>query len=933
LAQDPVDTDQVEPPIEEIIVTGSRIKRTEFSSAVPVQVIDMEMATLAGQTDLTDILQTSNLAMNAPQVNNSTGYAHFYLGPDFGEVNGHGTNTIDLRGLGPGRTLVLLNGRRLNPAGVRGTVNAVDLNTIPSSMIERIEILKDGASSVYGSDAVSGVINIITKKSLDGASASLSHNAPFDGGGQVTSADLSFGINGDNSSFLFGIDYFERDALRLSDRDWMQCTTEFVRDPDTGEDLSMIDPTTGEPKCFTGRSHSYVTHYGDYPTTGRESRSIWDPSICEWRVIDFPERPWGEPSAGRKTIVSPVQRFSVHGFGNWALGSAAEGYFELLYNARRSDQNAGSFRLTVWQEDSPWSPFYNDDGWAYDMAVLLPFEHVPKQDVDWLRGVLGFTGELQSGWSWDVNAGYGRSDGGYRRPWVLQDRLDDMTDLVEVAPGQYDCAVNLEPNASGDCVPFNPYPIIQDGLNWPGAFPLDQIEYAKHTMSGTTTYDQKFLSGYLSGDLFGLPAGTVQGVFGVEGRRESINDRPDPELRAGNIWYLSPIGITKGTDTVREVFAELEFPLLRDLAFARDLTINVAGRISDYDTAGSGSTYRVGLNWQIIDQLRLRAAFGTSFRAPALYESFLKGSTSQILFDGDPCRVWDEGDPDVDPNVVQNCQNEIGDASFGVIQWTKIITLGNDGGLEPETSESLTAGLVIALDVIDLAIAIDYFEFTIENEIGNYGPGGVVWECYGLPPDLFRQPGTICDFVSERNPNYLHIEEITDSYFNVNGRWQTGFDLTMQYAFDIGAVDFVADLRATKILEYVEKLVDDFEADWSGTIGFPDVNGQLDLSARFREWTFYYGLDYIAGQSSYEAWEIDPSDSDWVLATDDVTYHDVAVGYDGNDWSVQLGVQNLADTKPPFVSMYAASHAGNAAAGPGYDLLGRRYSLTLSAEF
>jgi iron complex outermembrane receptor protein len=171
-----------------------------------------------------------------------------------------------------------------------------------------------------------------------------------------------------------------------------------------------------------------------------------------------------------------------------------------------------------------------------------------------------------------------------------------------------------------------------------------------------------------------------------------------------------------------------------------------------------------------------------------------------------------------------------------------IITDGNAGRIEAETSESLTAGIVLNFDSVDLGIALDYFEFDIQDEISRYGANTVISECYNLPPEYFRQPGTICDYVGERD-EYLLFPWVNDSYFNINQQYQEGIDLTMRYGFAIGGLDFTADLRATKILEHTIEFFDGYTARRNGRTYWPEENGQLDLRAMSDSWTFYYGLE------------------------------------------------------------------------------------------
>ncbi len=939
VAQDEADAEaSYDEPIEEIVTTGSRIKRTEFSSPAPVQILNMEMATLGGLVDVADILQESTVAANAPQWNN--------MWTGFVVTGGSGTNSVDLRGLGDGKTLVLLNGRRLNPAGTRGTVSQVDLNTIPSSVIQRVEILKDGASSVYGSDAVAGVINIITKKGAEGISGSVSTNVPFDGGGELSTADITIGIADDDSSFMFGIDYLERKVLLQGDRDWSSCMVERYFDPDTGEDISTIDPTTGQQKCWEAPANDYVVTQTGF------GRNIWDPvggstdsgDINNWRVGSLAERKFDHPTQDLAHSISPVKRLSLFSFGNWDVdlfGEGTEAYYEFMYNNRRSSQNSGPRQLGLRTFNSPFSPFWSGGapgvGISFDIPLLLPYMQTGDQEVNWVRTVAGITGNLSESWSYDVSVGYGRSHGTYSSPQMLVDRIANTLDVVEVAPGVWDCAINLDTNAGlnfeqGNCVPFNPYQIIADGLNSPGLFPQDLLNYITSTEVGETKFDQKMIMGYVTGDLFELPAGTVAAVFGVEAREESINDTPSSGSINSNLWGFTSSGITKGTDKIKEVFAEIEVPLLADVSGFEDLTFSAAARFSDYDTAGSDTTYKVGLNWQIVDAVRLRSSFGTSFRAPALYENFLGGQTA-FTSASDPCADYGT---ELDPteNRYQNCDAEIGDPTFpGYSSTPQVITFGNAGRLQPETSESFSIGLILQLEAIDLSVAIDYFDFDIEDEISRFGATSILRQCYDLPPSDFRTPGTVCDFVSERDLSQQGaIAQINDSYFNIDQKTQKGYDLTARWNFELGEVDFTADLRATLIDEFKRNLFGGRVEDLNGSIGYAESNAQFDLQANIRDWTLYYGFDYIEGQEDYSINEIDPATSIFDLDTDDIYYHDVAARYNGDGWSAQIGIQNVADETPELVSDVIA-FVGNAPFQTGYDWRGRTFFLNLTKGF
>ncbi len=230
-----------------MVVSGSRIKRDNFSSAAPVTIIRNEDAVSAGFTSTAQVLQSTAITGGQGQINNAYG--------GFVTDGGPGANTIGLRGLGPTRSLVLLNGRRMAPSGTRGSVGAADLNTLPNSIIDRIEVLKDGASSIYGSDAVAGVVNIITKKNLTSFNVDASTSRPVDGGGNSNNFSISGGQVADNWRFLASYQVNDQESLTLGQRDWTRCNTDYRRTSAGGVvgdwgSYDYKDPATGQPKCY-----------------------------------------------------------------------------------------------------------------------------------------------------------------------------------------------------------------------------------------------------------------------------------------------------------------------------------------------------------------------------------------------------------------------------------------------------------------------------------------------------------------------------------------------------------------------------------------------------------------------------------------------------------------------------------------------------------
>ena len=265
---------------QEVVVSGSRIKRDNYSTAAPVQIIRNEDSVLAGFSSTTEVLQGTAVTGGQSQINNAYG--------GYVTEGGPGANTLGLRGFGPTRSLILLNGRRMAPSGTRGAVGAADLNTLPSSIIDRIEVLKDGASSIYGSDAVAGVVNIITKTNLTGVSASLNQTGTEHGGGNTTNFSLAGGFVSDKTRFSGSFNHTKRTDLTLGDRDWTSCNTDYRRklvDGVMGDwgNADYIDPATGKIKCYpitsTGSNGVTVNTLGTASIAGVAAAGAFGPTF------------------------------------------------------------------------------------------------------------------------------------------------------------------------------------------------------------------------------------------------------------------------------------------------------------------------------------------------------------------------------------------------------------------------------------------------------------------------------------------------------------------------------------------------------------------------------------------------------------------------------------------------------------------------------
>ncbi|MDQ0463467.1 iron complex outermembrane receptor protein [Caulobacter ginsengisoli] len=1002
--------------VEALVITGSRIKRTEYTSSAPIQVITAEQSTLEGLVDTTEILQQSTIASGSFQVNNQlTGFV---------TDGGPGANTISLRGLGATRTLVLLNGRRVGPAGTRGTVGPVDLNVIPNSIVERFEILKDGASSIYGSDAVAGVINIITKQNYDGIELNVFGNIPFEQGGETFRLSGAWGKTFDRGYINIAADYYEQKVLRRGDRDDTACTSDYEFAGGRGGarvDYANTDPgqsASDKFKCYNLFSRIVRTGtYGDlmfpdagvtYPTAaqgnsggpnniggGFGSLPIPFGLVRQTRAgfpITYPYSHQDAPAYARSSILSPVKRTSLFATGGYDLTPNAELYGELLLNRRESVQyGARQFFPGVNQGYQG-----NTAGWGATLGSLLPIIPLASdrsQEVNYWRAVVGVRGDIpfMDGWSYDLFYQHSDSDADYTTDIIYNDRVLATTGgfvniqnpAILAPPTAYGAAANVpcfQPHASHNISGFNCASQLPGGINWlsadvlNGNFSAAQAAFLFAKETGNTTYTQDAFEFSITGDLFQLPAGPLGSAFGISWRKDEINDLPGLNERSGNLWGSTSAGQTKGDDTVKEVFGELEIPVFKGLPGIESFDVQLSGRYTDYDSYGSDSTYKVGLNWQISNAWRIRATKGTSFRAPALYELYLANQTSFLGQNQvDPCINYVASG---DPNLLTNCAADGIPAgytaanSFGGGSSALIIAGGGAGVLKAETSEAKTVGVIWTPSFIDLSVAVDYFEITVENEITRFGPLNTLNQCYrgvGSFPNafctLFHRDKTGIN----GNPPTFNIIDVFDGYLNVAEQINNGLDLNTHYAHEFDFGKFTLDTSTTWTFKDTQALLAGASTDQNGTTTEPDFTSQINARFDKGDWTFFWGVDLVGKQSDSgpEAFGADTITNNTrytdrcrvgagpiqsctsLLGTGPLTlvpvtvylkrydeftaYHDISVRKKMDSWTFQAGIQNLFDERPPSQST-GQFRIGTAAINQ-YDVIGRRAFIQISKKW
>ena len=930
--------------LDKVTVTGSLLKRLEYDTIAPVQVISADVSVDVGQINTAEFLQKSSVAAGSTQISNQ--FAGFVV------EGGTGVQTINLRGLGAQRTAVLLNGQRPGPAGTRGQVLAFDLNVIPQSILQRAKIVKDGSSSIYGSDALAGVVNLITRKNFNGPEFSFTGRTPQQGGSETVSFSIANGWNFAKGNIAAAAEYYLQEPLRFGDRSFLSCAQDLVWDKNGNridrQDRSIL---AGTPLGGCSGTNLYIntvidavygTRYIPSPTGNTiglipgyrpRTNANYGPNNSGQAYF---EDALNFSRFGEQQLIDRQERFSVFATSDFNLG-AVNWTTDFLFNRRGTDTHR-------WRQFFPLtggttailSSYRYTDGSSFASPVqsgiaqpVMPFPSDQKIRINYyyLRtGLDGLIGNTDT-WSWTTNLSYTRSEGDYSVLSILKSKSGDVDPALRPWTGGRSPSVNyFDPCfLSGQC--------------------MDQLVAAVgawHT--GHTVYDQYLVNAVATGEAFNMPAGPVGVAIGAEYRNFGLNDQPSQQERSGDLWGQSSAVVTKGRDHVKELFTEVEVPLLKGLPAFESLNLNMSARAFDYASVGdSDYVWKLGLGWQIIPAVRLRATKGTSYRAPGLYELYL-GNLSSFVSQAsiDPCINWGQSTNDY---IRANCAAAGIPSNFaGATSSATVISQGGSGVLKPETSNALTAGIVFTPTSWPFSMAIDYFSYTVRDQITQLTAATILGGCYGAEvyPNQFcslfvRNPST-----DPTAPN--KIETVYQKYVNVNRQKVRGYDLLSRYDgnFSFGKLELEA--QATYVMEDFEEFFSTSSASGfstsnrNGAIGRPKLVGNLRSTFKRGDWSWTWYMNYVGETKSLT---LSPTFTyfGWTNAVRDIVaesrlYHTLSVRYEQPKWSVLFGIQNVADKAPPTISSGVATRYGNVPAfATQYDLLGRTFFSRIDFKF
>jgi outer membrane receptor protein involved in Fe transport len=900
-----------EPASADLVVTGSRIRRKDLAGPAPVVMFTREQIISSGRATVGEFLQTMPEQSNA--TNRST------------NNSGEGVVHINLRGLGEQSTLVLLNGRRLAAGGL-GADDAVDFSAIPSNMVERIEILKDGASAIYGSDAIAGVINIITRKRFNGAEVEAYGSSSTRRDGEVIDVSAVVGVSNDRGGVLFSAGYAYAGPVWSGNRP--NATVQRGLDLSMGGAGSPYDFGSGtvpgghivlQPSEYGVPNGN--AFYNDLVRRVPPGDLIFDTRTRRWR--DYKGSNLPTPTADGdgynyqpyNYLVTPQERFNVFSAGDYELNKNVRVFFDSFYTKRSSEQTLAPEPLLTDIEaitvsaDNIYNPFGRDFGAIY--RRLSEFDRRTfRQDSHNFHLTAGLDGDLPASagpledWFWDLAFNYNRSEVTELKTGSL--KLPALRSAL--GPSFVDATGTPRCGAAGSpidgCVPLNLF-------GGAGSITQDMIDPL--TFIGVLRGYNELIGAQanLSGELFSLAASRPIGLaLGYEFRSVSGGSIPDPITVSGDTSGSKGL-ITEGHYKANEIYGELNVPIIDKRPALEALEAILAARASFFDTFGSTFNYKFGGRWAPTKDFAVRGTYSTAFRAPSIPDLY-EGLEDDFQPVTDPCGV------DVEPGsaLARNC----GDATNnGDTQNQTLARTGGNPDLEPEKAKIFTLGLVVQPHTLkELSFTVDYFNTLVSQRIDEIGAATILGNCYS---SLSGEQPKYCELVN-RDPTTQRILNIQNRYANVGEDHVDGIDFSARYELGTPAGRFDFLFAMAYLRRYERTLADGSVIHGAGTFDLSDggqggayphirFNAGIDwamagFSAAVR--TYFIGSYRECGDS---AGDLSGTGLCYVpghLGERDVSAYntwDVSFGYafksDAGTTSLSVGASNLFDVAPPRV--------------------------------
>jgi outer membrane receptor protein involved in Fe transport len=948
--------------VSEVTVTGSRIRRQDYQANSPIVTVGQEALQSTGSATVETLL--NDLPQFVPSVGNTSN-----------NPSGGGQAFVELRGLGTQRTLVLLDGRRV----IGGTASGVvDINLVPAAIIQNIEVITGGASAAYGSDAIAGVVNFRLIDDFEGVELDVQYGQTQRNDGVQASASLTVGGNFDegkgNAVLSFG--YSQRGEIFNADRQFSSISGQSGTSP-LGSTLFFsanlpsqaainavfgTTPTTITPANLAANQIGYnpndTLFY--YPLR----RNYAGPTTIDYTGF---QPNFAYNTGALNYLFLPLERYNFFSRGSYEINDNAEVFGQFVF----ANYTATTTLAPTPAAGNPAAP----GGTGFLVPVTNPF--IPAQlktllasrtgdtanvngagaNEDFLvnkrfsalggrvstnsnnvyQGLVGLRGDLTNEFSYEVYAAYGRNE------------------ITEIQEG------NISKSAVNQLLqsPSGGANLCAGGFDPFGITELSNAcaSFIGRTSKNTEFIEQRLVEAVLTGPLFTLPAGEVNIALGADYRADTYSFVPDALLSTGDVAGFNAQQPIEGTVDVYELFGEADLPILANLPFVNELSLNLGYRYSQYSSVGQVHSYKAELNYEIIDPLRLRASYQRAVRAPSIGELFSPqnqsfpgiGVPTTTGTGGDPCdtrgafRLGNKGGSAAAVRALCLAQG-VPTAAIDTYEFNQnqvaSITGGNPN-LEEETATTYAVGLVFrpkfASPLLErFSASVDYYNIEIIDVISTIGASTQISACFnanGENPTL--SPTNFFCTLFGRDPATGNITNPTLTNANLAVLETAGIDVQVDYGFDLdaigldprfGSIDF--NLVVSYLENYTEtdlpgaipeELKETVEAFTLGT-AFPEYKilagatyrvGPVDLGIRYR---------YVSELRNFD----NPAEQ-----LEGTQYLDLNTRYEVNDnLEFRAGINNLTDQQPRFLT------AGQANTDPStYDVLGRRYYIGLTASF
>jgi iron complex outermembrane receptor protein len=893
--------------MQRVEVTGSRIRQVDLETAQPVQVMTQEQIQKTGLVTVGDILNQLS----------SAGTPDFSRGGALTSNRENGGQYINLRNLGSQRLLVLVDGKRWT-----ATVNGyTDMSTIPSAMIERIEVLKDGASSIYGSDAIAGVVNIILKKKMEGGQLSVYAGANDKGDGKNKDYSLSYGAATDKASVMFGLSHTEQGVVWASNRD----STKYSKGANHPTDGLLTGPW-GRVIPADGSFNSVINHTGDQ-NGGGTSADVRNPANYH---------PYKGASADKFNTASQMMFEMPNKLDTlFTKGTLNLPFDTLLTTTAMYSQRSSSTQIAGYPLNSNSQPNYpvfidkasyfnpfGQDLTFYRRVTDMP--RVTDNDNRTFHADATLSGNFEvRGRAWNWDAGYNHSSVTGSTLGTGNINLMNLKKAVGPsfmnASGVIQCGTPGAPISLQECTPWNL-------VGGPSASTPDALKYVMATSQSSYGSTVDSATANIGGEVLQLPAGMLGFAAGVEHRTVSGYDQPGQFEQSGFSTELAG-NPTHGKYTVKEAYAEVNIPVLKGVRFADLLSFDLATRHSDYSNFGTANNSKASFMWKPVKDLLTRGTYAQGFRAPTVGDTFGGGEQSYDTF-VDPCdSVYGQR---ASAGVAARCGAAGAGAGFRQVDVTgaAITDAGGSQGiapfmagagnnaLQPERAKTKTLGFVYSPSFLTgFSGSLDWYNITVTNLISAISATQVAENCY------VQGIGSYCNAI-KRDPATGQIMNLARGNANLGALETEGFDLSLNYRLPRNQYgQFALRSDSTIVTKYRTKA--DNTAGWTSSLGEYDENGtayyrvksNLTLDWNLGNWNASWTARVFAGvhDKCYSATECSSpkGSANWGTAYNKLgamVYNDLSVGYK-TSWNgkVTVGANNLFDKAPRNTVLGAAS--------------------------